>query len=143
MTRHFRCASCGKFNRVPEERLGSGPKCGACKTAIDVKNRPVHVTDAELDALVSSSPVPVLVDFYADWCGPCRSLAPVLEQLAERSAGQLVVAKVDTERDKRWAGQLGVSGIPAMFAFKDGQMVQQTKGAQPLGAIERWMAPLL
>lgn len=143
MSAHLRCSSCGRVNRVNEERLAAHPKCGACGTPLDPSNPPVHVTDDELDRLVQSSPVPVLVDFYADWCGPCRTLAPVLEELARRNAGKLFVAKVDTERHQRNAGRLGVSGIPALYLFRDGKVVQQTAGARPLGAMESWVQPHL
>jgi thioredoxin 2 len=143
MSRHFRCTACGRINRVPADKVAAGPKCGSCKTRLDVTNAPFHVGDTELTALIEQSPVPVLVDFYADWCQPCRMVAPVLQELARRHAGEIFVAKVDTERDQRWAGKLSVSGIPAIFLFKNGQVVDKVTGARPLQAMEAFVAPQL
>jgi thioredoxin 2 len=139
MTHTFRCAVCGRLNRVDATREGSA-RCGQCKSAIDVQNRPFTVDDAGLSALVASSPVPVLVDFYSDSCGPCRQLAPILEQLGAARRGEVLVAKVDTARHQRTAAALGVSGIPAMFVFRDGKVVDQTVGLQPLRALDALVA---
>jgi thioredoxin len=103
----------------------------------------VSVSDDELERLVSASPVPVLVDFYADWCGPCQSLSPILAQLGKRYAGRLVVAKIDTERHKRTASRLGVSGIPAVFVYRGGKVVANQTGLRPLPAWEQLVAPFL
>jgi thioredoxin len=111
--------------------------------ALQTGGHPTVVTDDELDALVASAPIPVLVDFYADWCGPCRSLAPILGQLAEKHAGRLVVAKVDTERQQRTASRLGVSGIPAVFLYQGGAVVAKADGLRPLAAWEQLVAPFL
>lgn len=135
----FRCPSCGGLNRVHADRLADGPTCGRCKTTLETSGAPIHVTDAELDKLVASSPVPVLVDFYADWCGPCRMIAPSLETIGREQAGRLVIAKVDTERHQRVAGRLGVRGIPALFLFRGGDVVDQQAGALPLGALRQWV----
>ena len=137
----FRCSSCGRVNRVDPSR--SAPKCGACHGDLDLSNHPFLISDDGLDTLVAQSPVPVLVDFYADWCGPCRSLAPVLVELAKRNAGRLLVAKVDTEEHRRKTSELGVQGIPALFVFKDGQLVTQTAGARPLADMQRMLDAFL
>lgn len=137
----FRCRSCGQLNRAAPGRAGA--RCGACKTGLDTSGAPQHVGDAELDRILAASPVPVLVDFYADWCGPCRMLAPTLEQLASQTAGRLIVLKVDTERDQRHASRLGVRGIPAVYLFKDGQTVAQETGVRPLPHWQRLVAPHL
>lgn len=137
------CPACARLNRVPEERLDSAPTCGACKTALGTKGEPVHVSDAGLDRLLRSSPVPVLVDFYADWCGPCKMLAPHLTRLGEAERGRLIIAKVDTEKHQRHAGQLSVQGIPAMFLFKDGAVIDKAAGFRPLPQLQTWLKPHL
>jgi thioredoxin 2 len=140
-TRTFRCSDCGGWNRVDPAR--AAPRCGRCKAPLPTDGRPVAVSDAQLDELVAKSPVPVVVDFYADWCGPCQALSPILAQLAAKYAGQLVVAKVDTERHQRHASALGVSGIPAVFVYRGGRVVAQAGGLRPLPAWEQLVAPHL
>jgi thioredoxin 2 len=139
----FRCPSCGGLNRVQPERLASGPTCGRCKTELDVSGAPVHLSDDQLARLVAKSPVPVLVDFYADWCGPCRAIAPSLEKLGREHAGRLVVAKIDTERHQRTAQELSVRGIPALFLYRGGRVIDQKAGALSLPALRSWVAPKL
>ena len=143
MSRALVCPSCSKLNRIRADKLGSGPKCGHCKSALDTSGAPRPVDDAELSRLIRSSPVPVLVDFYADWCGPCRSLAPHLEQLGKNHPGALMVVKVDTERHQEHARQLGVQGIPALYLYRDGKVVEQTSGMRPLAFWEDWVRPHL
>jgi thioredoxin 2 len=138
----YRCPECGKTNNVDASRVGQA-KCGQCKSRIDATNAPFHVSDDELAALVASSPVPVLVDFYADWCGPCRTLAPILVELARNNAGKLLIAKVDTEQHKRTAGGLGVQGIPALFLYKGGRVVNNAAGLRPLPALQSLVTPHL
>lgn len=139
----FRCASCGGVNRVDAERLHKAPTCGRCKASLDASGDPVHLDDDGLEALVANSPVPVLVDFYADWCAPCRAVAPAIATIAKESRGRLVVAKVDTDRHARVASRLGVRGIPAFFVFAGGKVVGQRAGAMPLGAMRQWVQPFL
>lgn len=139
----FRCPSCGGINRVDPARLGSGPKCGRCSTLLRVDGAPVTLDDDALDRLLASSPVPVLVDFYADWCQPCKVLSPMLATLGQRHAGRLIVAKVDTERSKRNAGRLGVEGIPAVYLFRGGTVVDQATGAHPYPTWEKMVTPHL
>lgn len=135
----FRCPKCGGANRVLVEKKGLNPTCGRCKSLLDVSGDPVHLDDAQLDALLAASPVPVLVDFYADWCGPCRMIAPSLEQIGRENAGKLVIVKVDTEKHQKTAGRLGVQGIPALFVFNGGAVVDQKAGALPLNALRSWV----
>lgn len=139
----FRCASCGRINRLPTARLSEGPRCGGCHQPLDVGGHPQPVDDAQLERLVSSSPVPVLVDFYADWCGPCRHLAPTLGRLAGQHAGELIVVKVDTDRHSRTASRLGVRGIPAVYLYKGGEVVAEASGAHPLPHWQQLVAPHL
>ena len=139
----FACPRCHRINRVAPDRLDSGPRCGACKAPLDVSGTPLHVDDDTLDRLVRSSPVPVLVDFWAEWCAPCRMVAPALEELGRRHAGRLIVAKVDTDRHQRHAAALGVRGIPTLALFEGGRPVDQKVGALGLPQLEAWIATRL
>lgn len=139
----FRCTSCGGLNRVNPDRLASAPTCGRCKAPLDLDAHPHAVDDAQLAKLIRSSPVPVLVDFWAAWCGPCRAVAPHLEALAKQHAGKLIVAKVDVDAHKQHAGQLGVQGIPTLAIWKGGRLVTHEAGARMGPALEAFVAPHL
>jgi len=125
----FRCHGCGGVNRVQEARLSSGPSCGRCKHPLDLDAHPHDLDDDALARLIRSSPVPVLVDFWAPWCGPCRTVAPHIEALAKATAGHLIVAKVDTDRFKRTAAQLQIRSIPTLAIWKDGELQSSQAGA--------------
>lgn len=142
-SRYYRCPSCGGVNRLPADKVDANPICGRCKATIDPAAAPQLVSDDELASLVRSSPVPVLVDFYADWCGPCRALAPVVANLGREMSGQLIIVKVDTGAHKRTAQSLGVRGIPALFLYKGGEVVGQTAGLQSEGALADLVSPHL
>lgn len=143
MSAIFPCPSCGGVNRVLPERLSSGPKCGRCKSPLRTDGAPLTVTDDQLESIVKGSPVPVLVDFYSDSCGPCRMLAPVLQQLGQKHAGEMLVLKVDTQRHQRVASRLGVSAIPAVFLYRGGAVVDKTLGFAPLPRWEQMVQPHL
>ncbi len=99
----------------------------------------VAVTDATFDAEVKNSDIPVVVDFWAEWCGPCKMIGPALEELAVEYEGKIKVAKVDVDRDSNAAASLGVRGIPALFLFKDGKVVSNITGARPKAALQSWI----
>lgn len=124
------CGHCGRLNRVDLARAADGPKCGACGKAIAL-DRPMRLTDAEFDRVVADSPVPVLVDFYADWCGPCKMMAPTLDQVARERAGRALVAKVDTDANPMLARRFRIASIPTLIAFKGGAEVARELGALP------------
>lgn len=139
----FRCGSCGGLNRVAQERLQSHPTCGKCKAALDLEAKPADVSDDELERLVRSSPVPVLVDFWAPWCGPCRAVAPHLEALAKAQAGKLIIAKVNTDAHKRTASALNVQAIPTMAVYKGGALQLAEPGARMGAQLKAFVAPYL
>jgi thioredoxin 2 len=124
------CAGCGRLNRVDLARAADKPKCGACGRPIPL-DRPVRLTDAEFDRVVADSSVPVLVDFYADWCGPCKVMAPVLDQAARERAGSVLVAKVDTDANPGVSQRFGIRSIPTLVALRGGREVARELGAVP------------
>jgi thioredoxin 2 len=130
------CASCGAQNRFPAARLGQKGKCGTCKKPL-APNLPYPVGSAEEFAeIISGSPLPVLVDFWAPWCGPCRMVGPEMEKLARQRDGSLVVAKLNTDEIPQVAGRFGIQGIPAFVLFKGGKEIGRAAGAMPAAQIE-------
>ncbi len=99
----------------------------------------VKVSDSEFEAQVINSEVPVVVDFWAEWCGPCKQIGPVLEELSTEYGDSVKIAKVDTDSNQEWAARLGVRGIPALFIFKNGELVANKAGAAPKAALKSWI----
>ena len=132
------CASCGKRNRVP---FGSREaRCGDCRTALPAPSEPIEVPDAAaFDALVRGSSLPVVVDFWAPWCGPCRMVAPELVRVAANNAGRYVLVKVNTDEIPELGDRFGIRSIPTMAVFSGGREVARTAGARPAADIEAFV----
>lgn len=138
----LRCPSCGTRNRVPRERLADRPVCGRCKAPLEAPG-PQEVTDGTFQRAVLASPLPVLVDCWAPWCGPCRTVAPVLDELARDYAGRVRIAKLNVDQSPSTAGRYAVQSIPTMLLFKDGREVDRLVGALPRARIEEALNGLL
>ena len=136
----FRCPRCGAMNRVALLVEGRQAVCGKCKADLDTSGIAAHVDLAGLERAVDSSPAPVLVDFWAPWCAPCRGFAPVLERFAREQAGRLVVLKLDTEAHPEAGARFGIQAIPTLVAFRDGREVERVSGALPLEELRRFAA---
>ncbi|HKO60500.1 MAG TPA: thioredoxin [Pyrinomonadaceae bacterium] len=131
------CKNCGSRNRVdPEKARNLTPKCGKCGEQLRVAtNGPVTITDATFQSDVLNAPGVVLLDCWAPWCGPCRMVGPIMEQLAAESNGRYRVAKLNVDDNPRTASQFQIQSIPTMLIFKDGQLIDRIIGAQPKQAI--------
>ena len=135
------CSSCSTRNRVPAKRLVDKAKCANCKAALLPLARPVAVASAaDFDELVREAPAPVLVDFWAAWCGPCRMVAPELEKIASATSGRVIVAKVDTEALPAVAQRFAIQSIPTMILFQNGVEARRLSGAMPAAEISKRLA---
>jgi thioredoxin 2 len=134
------CPSCGKPNRIPAKHLADVGRCGACKTPLAAIAEPIDVSTAEFDEIIRESKVPVMVDFWAAWCGPCRMAAPYVEQVARDLAGRVVVLKVDTERFPDLAARLNVRSIPNFAVFTHGALQLQQAGVVNASTMKSWLA---
>jgi thioredoxin 2 len=130
-----RCAFCQTWNRVDAARAADRPKCGKCARPI-LLDRPLKLDDETFARTVEGSALPVLVDFYADWCGPCKSMAPAVDALAAKYQGRALVAKLDTDASPQTAGRFQIRGIPTVIVFEKGQVTRKQSGAMPLSALE-------
>jgi thioredoxin 2 len=139
------CSRCGTKNRVPVHRWKDQPVCGKCGASLlsGGPGKPVDVTDQSFSAEVLSYPGAVLVDCWAPWCGPCRTLGPVLEELAGKYAGRVKIAKLNVDENPATAQRYGIRSIPTMIFFQNGSKVSTLVGAQPKQEIERRLQPLL
>lgn len=130
-----RCPFCLTLNRVDLDRLRQGPRCGRCQRPLRL-DRPLAATQEEFDRILRETEVPVLVDFYAEWCGPCKVMAPILDEIAHARQGRLLVLKVDTDRNAELAQRLGIQGVPTLILYRAGQEVRRQVGALPRPALE-------
>jgi thioredoxin 2 len=129
------CAFCAQLNRLDPARTAARPKCGACGRPL-LLDRPISVGDRDLERVVAGTTIPVLVDFHADWCGPCKVMAPVLDDLARAYAGRALVAKLDTDRNPTMAVRFSIRGIPTLIAFSGGREHRREVGAVPRARLD-------
>jgi len=141
----IRCGNCGANNRVPPEKVSEGAKavCGRCKKPLSFRAAATEVTDATFPEEVERSPLPVLVDMWAPWCGPCRMVTPIVEELAGELAGRMRVAKLNIDDNPATANRFGIESIPALLVFQNGREIDRIVGAQPKQAILRRIQHLI
>jgi thioredoxin 2 len=139
------CPSCGASNRVPLAQLTPGrrPVCGRCKTPLPDHAGPLTITDASFAADVEQSPLPVLLDMWAPWCGPCQAVGPIVEQIAQETAGRLRVGKMNVDDNPATSQRFQIRGIPALLIFQQGREVDRIVGSQPKAAILSRLAKFL
>jgi thioredoxin 2 len=136
--KHIVCPQCHSVNRVPEERFADHPKCGACKAPL-FSGHPVELDAAGFHKHVAHSEIPVVADFWAPWCGPCRMMAPVFAQAATEFSGRAQLVKVNTEAEPGLAGRFGIRSIPTLVLFRNGKEVRRLAGAVDAQRLKAWI----
>ncbi len=136
----LRCQFCETWNRIDAARAADRPKCGKCGTPM-LLDRPVKLDDDSFERTIREAEIPVLVDFYADWCGPCKMMAPFVDEVAAAYQGRALVAKVDTDHAQRAAAPFNIRGIPTTIVFRNGRPVAQKAGAMPRAGLEEMLKP--
>ena len=135
------CAACGKRNRLAYGALGDAARCGQCKEPLTAPGVPIELHQtADFDRLVAKSSLPVVVDYWAPWCGPCRMVAPEIEKVATRQAGKMIVVKVNTDELSDLGQRFNIRSIPTLAVFANGREVARSSGARPASDIEAWVA---
>ena len=135
---HIVCPQCGQINRVLTPRLADAPRCGRCKQRL-FTGRPVHLNQQSFDRFIEGSDLPVVVDFWAAWCAPCKMMAPGFERAAAALEPEVVLAKLDTEEAPQVARRLGIQSLPTLVVFKRGRETARQAGAMPQSRIEHWV----
>ena len=135
---HIVCPNCSSVNRVPSARLHEGAKCGSCKQAL-FTGKPLDLTQRNFDAFITRNDIPVVVDFWAPWCGPCKMMAPAFTQAAAQLEPAVRMAKVNTENEQQLAARYGIRSIPTLVIFKSGKEIARQAGAMDAAMLSRWI----
>ncbi len=135
---HVACPHCNAINRIPGTRLGDNPTCGQCKQAL-FTGAPLNLTDASFSAHVERSSIPIVVDFWAAWCGPCKMMAPHFERAAKQLEPDVRLAKLDTDANQNTAGRFNIRSIPTLIVFKNGREVARQSGAMNANTLTNWI----
>ena len=135
---HVVCPNCDKVNRIPQGRLQQDPKCGDCKQALFTK-KPIRLGNSNFTRFLANTGLPVVVDFWASWCGPCKMMAPVFEQLAVEMSSRVVFAKVNTETEQTLAGRYRIQSIPTLALFQSGREINRLAGAVDAANLRQWI----
>jgi len=133
------CPPCLAITRVPDDRLGNDPKCGKCSAPL-LPGKPIDLTADNFDRFIARAGLPVLVDFWAEWCGPCKMMGPIFQQVAAEMNSRVRFAKVDTEAHSQVSMRHHIKGIPSLILFKNGTEAARTSGAMEAHALKRWLA---
>jgi thioredoxin 2 len=137
-TTRLTCPSCHTTNRIPAERIGDKPKCGKCKELL-FQGKPIDIDSANVSAVIGNTDIPVLVDCWAPWCGPCQGFAPIFTQAARELEPRLRFAKLNTENEQQLGGLWGIRSIPTLILFREGREVSRMSGALPLVQLKKWL----
>lgn len=135
---HIACPACGASNRAPMERLDQAPKCGKCGSAL-FAGHPMELTDANFAAVTGGTDLPVVLDCWAAWCGPCQRFAPIFQEAAGKLEPRFRLAKLDTDANPETAARLGIRSIPTLIVFKGGKETARISGAMPLSQFIEWV----
>ena len=135
----IKCNSCGATNRIDGSKLNDKPICGKCGKQLRFTDKPIDIHNGNFKREITEQPGFVLVDFWAPWCGPCKMMSPILQQLAKNYAGKIRVGKINTEKNQQLAAKFNIRGIPHLILFKGGKKIKESTGALPKARLESWL----